>query len=83
MTTPILEVENISLRFGGVTAISEVSFSVEDGELYAIIMNAGLPANWTSSEVPAAGVGTGQFVLPGGGGGSFTYTGATGTVTVP
>jgi prepilin-type N-terminal cleavage/methylation domain-containing protein len=52
-------------------------------ELYAIIMNTGVPGNWTSSEVPAAGAGTGQLVLAGAGGGSFTYNGATGTVSNP
>ena len=34
---PILEVDNITLRFGGVTAISEVTFEVMPKELYAII----------------------------------------------
>ena len=33
----LIEVENITLRFGGVTAINDVSFSVEDHELFAII----------------------------------------------
>jgi len=33
----LLEVENVTLRFGGVTAINDVSFSVEDHELFAII----------------------------------------------
>ena len=33
----LLEVDNITLRFGGVTAINDVSFSVEDHELFAII----------------------------------------------
>ena len=33
----ILEVENVSLRFGGVQALSEVSFDVRDGEVRAII----------------------------------------------
>ena len=33
----LLEVENITLRFGGVTAINDVSFNVEDHELFAII----------------------------------------------
>ena len=33
----LLEVGNITLRFGGVTAINDVSFSVEDHELFAII----------------------------------------------
>ncbi len=33
----LLEVDNISLRFGGVTAINEVSFQVRHGELFSII----------------------------------------------
>ncbi len=33
----LLEVDDISLRFGGVTAIDSVSFTVRAGELYAII----------------------------------------------
>ena len=33
----LIEVENITLRFGGVTAINDVSFNVEDHELFAII----------------------------------------------
>ena len=33
----LLEVENITLRFGGVTAINDVTFNVEDHELFAII----------------------------------------------
>ena len=33
----ILEVENVSLRFGGVQALSEVSFDVRKGEVRAII----------------------------------------------
>ena len=34
---PILEVDNVSLRFGGVQALSEVSFGVRKGEVRAII----------------------------------------------
>ena len=34
---PILEIENVSLRFGGVQALSEVSFDVQSGEVRAII----------------------------------------------
>ena len=33
----VLEVEGVTLRFGGVTALEEVSFSVISGELFAII----------------------------------------------
>ncbi|GGF54214.1 ABC transporter ATP-binding protein [Terasakiella brassicae] len=36
-TTPILEVDDISLRFGGVRALSNVSFNVNKGELFSII----------------------------------------------
>ncbi|WP_135080683.1 ABC transporter ATP-binding protein [Terasakiella sp. SH-1] len=35
--TPILEVDDISLRFGGVRALSNVSFNVKQGELFSII----------------------------------------------
>jgi branched-chain amino acid transport system ATP-binding protein len=35
--TALLEVDNMTLRFGGVTAINAVSFAVETGELFAII----------------------------------------------
>jgi branched-chain amino acid transport system ATP-binding protein len=34
---PLLEVDAIQLRFGGVTAINDVSFSVRQAELFAII----------------------------------------------
>jgi branched-chain amino acid transport system ATP-binding protein len=34
---PILEVQNVSLRFGGLRALSEVSFCVLPGELFSII----------------------------------------------
>jgi branched-chain amino acid transport system ATP-binding protein len=37
MAESILEVEGITLRFGGVTAIHNVSFQVNEGELYSII----------------------------------------------
>jgi branched-chain amino acid transport system ATP-binding protein len=32
-----LEVRGVSLRFGGVRALTEVSFGVNDGELFSII----------------------------------------------
>jgi len=34
---PLLVVENVTLRFGGLTALSDVSFDVDDGELFAVI----------------------------------------------
>jgi branched-chain amino acid transport system ATP-binding protein len=34
---PLIEVDDITLRFGGVTAINSVSFDVAPGELFAII----------------------------------------------
>jgi branched-chain amino acid transport system ATP-binding protein len=37
MASPLLEVRDLTLRFGGVTALSEVSFDVHPGELFAII----------------------------------------------
>src|SRR3954468_5734002 len=37
MVGPLLEVSNVTLRFGGVTALSGVSFSVAPGALSAII----------------------------------------------
>jgi branched-chain amino acid transport system ATP-binding protein len=33
----VLQVENVSLHFGGVAALSEVNFSVEKGEIFSII----------------------------------------------
>jgi branched-chain amino acid transport system ATP-binding protein len=35
--TPVLEVRNVSLGFGGVRALTEVSFHVNKGELFSII----------------------------------------------
>ena len=37
MSAPLVEFENISLAFKGVKALSDVSFSVDAGELFAII----------------------------------------------
>ncbi|HEV3074128.1 MAG TPA: ATP-binding cassette domain-containing protein, partial [Thermoanaerobaculia bacterium] len=34
---PQLEVRNVTLRFGGVTALDDVSFAVESGSIHAII----------------------------------------------
>jgi branched-chain amino acid transport system ATP-binding protein len=33
----LLEIENVTLRFGGVVAVNEVSFSVEEGEVFALV----------------------------------------------
>jgi len=49
-------------------------------ELYGIMMSGPLPSGWTSSETPAAGLGTGTFTLNGTGGGNFAYNAATGVV---
>ena len=35
--TPLLEVKHLSLRFGGVSALEDVSFDVHRGELFAVI----------------------------------------------
>ena len=37
MSDPILEVQNLSMRFGGVHALEDVSFRVEPGEVFGII----------------------------------------------
>ena len=37
MNPPFLSFDEVTLRFGGVTALNDVSFSVEPGELFAII----------------------------------------------
>jgi branched-chain amino acid transport system ATP-binding protein len=34
---PLLEVENVVKRFGGVTAVSAVSLSLEPGRIYGLI----------------------------------------------
>lgn len=36
-SSPILAAENVSLRFGGVRALTDVSFSVRPGEIFSII----------------------------------------------
>jgi len=33
----LLEVQNVTLRFGGVTAVNNVSFNVEEGEVFALV----------------------------------------------
>ena len=37
VATPILEAERVSLRFGGVRALTDVSFAVRRGEIFSII----------------------------------------------
>jgi branched-chain amino acid transport system ATP-binding protein len=37
VTAPLLTVEHLTLRFGGVSALNDVSFEVHPGELFAII----------------------------------------------
>ena len=37
MAETILEVENLTLRFGGLTALDDVSFSIEEGEILGLI----------------------------------------------
>jgi len=37
VTTPILRVSGLTKRFGGLTAVSDVSFDVHEGEIFAII----------------------------------------------
>jgi branched-chain amino acid transport system ATP-binding protein len=33
----LLEIDNVTLRFGGVIAVNQVSFSVEEGEVFALV----------------------------------------------
>src|SRR5436309_16045290 len=35
--TPFLEIVNVTKRFGGLVALSEVSFSISAGEIYGLI----------------------------------------------
>ena len=35
--TPLLEVADVTVRFGGITALAGVSFCVQDGEIYGVI----------------------------------------------
>ena len=35
--TALLELEEVTLRFGGVTAVNKVSFSVQEGEVFALV----------------------------------------------
>jgi branched-chain amino acid transport system ATP-binding protein len=35
--TPLLEFDNITMRFGGVTALREVNISINEGEIFALI----------------------------------------------
>ena len=37
MTAALLEVQNLSRRFGGITAVSDVSFALHEGEMLSII----------------------------------------------
>ena len=37
VTAPLLTVEHLTLRFGGVSALNDVSFEVQPGELFAVI----------------------------------------------
>ncbi len=37
VSDPVLEVKNISLSFGGVNALSDISFDIQEGEIRAII----------------------------------------------
>ncbi len=35
--TKLLEIDNVTLRFGGVVAVDQVSFDVEEGEVFALV----------------------------------------------
>ncbi len=36
-SVPLFEARQVTLRFGGVTALTDISFAIKDGELYSII----------------------------------------------
>lgn len=36
-TTPVLEIDNVLMRFGGVTALNEANFAINQGEIFALI----------------------------------------------
>ncbi|MEX2205336.1 MAG: prepilin-type N-terminal cleavage/methylation domain-containing protein [Myxococcota bacterium] len=50
-------------------------------ELYNLLMSTNLPANWTTTSTPAAGLGSCTFTLPGTGGGTITYSAVAGGVS--
>jgi branched-chain amino acid transport system ATP-binding protein len=37
MTMPILDIQGVTKRFGGLTAVNNVSFSVENGAIVSVI----------------------------------------------
>jgi branched-chain amino acid transport system ATP-binding protein len=37
MSTPLLQAENLTVKFGGLTAVNNVSFSVQEGEIFTLI----------------------------------------------
>jgi branched-chain amino acid transport system ATP-binding protein len=37
VSSPLLEVNQLSVRFGGLVALSEVSFAIQAGEMVALI----------------------------------------------
>jgi len=37
VTTPVLELDNVTMRFGGVTALREANISINSGEIFALI----------------------------------------------
>ena len=54
---PLLDVAGVTVRFAGVTALNEVSFQVQPGQLFAVIgPNAGVARLGGYSEVPAHSV---------------------------
>jgi branched-chain amino acid transport system ATP-binding protein len=48
MSTPILVVDRVSRRFGGIQAVNDVSFALKEGEIVAPIGPNGAGDRWST-----------------------------------
>ena len=53
---PRLEIDTVSVRFGGVSAVRDVSLSIRPGEIVAIIGANGAGNRWQDAATLAGGV---------------------------
>jgi len=51
---PLLSVRNVSVRFGGLIAIDDVSFDVQPGELLGLMDDRHIDRAWVSSAAAVA-----------------------------